>query len=96
MEVTNVPAKTRSWDTGGVQPCRRTGGGTGKTLATSTIREVFETRQHGEDDERIRNGMDEMIRVPEKMTMRRMSRGECGRGPRPDAAEEAAAVEGES
>jgi hypothetical protein len=28
--------------------------------------------------------------------MRRMSRGECGRGPRPDAAEEEAAVEGES
>jgi hypothetical protein len=68
MEVTNVPAKTRSWDTGGVQPCRRTGGGAGKTLATSTVREVFETSQPGEDDERIRNGMEEMIRVPEKTT----------------------------
>jgi hypothetical protein len=47
MEVTNVPANTTSCDTGGVQPCRRTGGGAGKTLATSTTREVCETRQPG-------------------------------------------------
>jgi hypothetical protein len=74
----------RRRDTGGVQPCGRTGGGAGKTLATSTVREVSETRQPGEDDDRIRNRMEEMIRVPENTTMRRMSRGECGRGPRPD------------
>jgi hypothetical protein len=68
MEVTNVPAKPRSWDTGGVQPCGRTCGGAGKTLATSTVRELFETRQPGEDDERIQNGMEEINRVPEKTT----------------------------
>jgi hypothetical protein len=84
---------TTSCDTGGVQPCRRSCGGAGKTLATSTVRDLFQTRQPGEDDERIRNGMEEMNRVPEKTRgMWRMSRGECARGPRPAAAEEAAAV----
>jgi hypothetical protein len=81
MEVTNVPAKTRSWDTGGVQPCGRTGGDAGKTLATSTVREVFETRQPGENDERIRNGMEEMIRVPEKTNAADEQRGVCSRSP---------------
>jgi hypothetical protein len=60
---------TTSCDTGGVQPCRRSCGGAGKTLATSTVTDLFETRQPGEDGERIRNDMEERNRVPEK-TMR--------------------------
>ena len=54
---------------GGVQPCRRSCGGAGKTLANSTVTDLIQTSQAAEDDERIRNGMEDRNLVPAK-TMR--------------------------